>query len=66
MLAENSDIKIVASVVGRYDYFIFVETKDIEGMQKVIDQDIRSRSHFTATDTRLVMDEQPSNRKSRT
>lgn len=57
ILAENPDIKIVASVVGGYDYFIFVETKNIEGMQKVIDRDIRSRWHFTATDTRFVLDE---------
>jgi AsnC-like helix-turn-helix protein len=56
-LSENRSIKLVANVLGRYDYFIFVETRNIKELQSVVDRCIRRRREFIATDTRIVMHE---------
>jgi Lrp/AsnC ligand binding domain len=55
-LSRNPDVKLVASVLGRYDYFIFAETTNMARMQQIVDQHVRNKQ-FIATDTRIIMQE---------
>jgi DNA-binding Lrp family transcriptional regulator len=56
-LRKNDHVKLLARVLGAYDYFIYVEAADMREMQDVIDQCIRANSELMATDTRIVMHE---------
>lgn len=56
-LKADHHVKLLANVVGRYDYFIFVEAADMKDMQSVLDGCIRNRRELIATDTRIVMHE---------
>jgi DNA-binding Lrp family transcriptional regulator len=56
-IGENEHVKLIAKVIGGYDYFIYVEAEKMKEMQSVVDRWIRNRREFIATDTRIVMDE---------
>ncbi len=56
-LKADNHVKLFAKALGGYDYFIYIEAADMPDMQKVIDQCIRTRWEFVATDTRIVMHE---------
>jgi DNA-binding Lrp family transcriptional regulator len=57
-IGQNEHVKLIAKVIGGYDYFIYVEAKEMKEMQSVVDRWIRNRREFIATDTRIVMDEE--------
>jgi hypothetical protein len=56
-LRKNPQIMMIALVLGRYDYFIFVEAEDMKAMQAVVDKCVRGSEDFVTTDTRIVMQE---------
>ena len=57
-IGKDEHIKLIAKVIGGYDYFIYVEAEQMKEMQSVVDRWIRNRPEFIATDTRIVMDEE--------
>ena len=54
-LLEDSNVRYVAHVIGRYDMVLLLESKTLPELSAAIDRTLRVSNFLTSTDTRMVL-----------